>query len=111
MKDLKICGFPASLSCNHADGHGLTLMQMIKKLYGWLQKGKKLGEGGEAAAKSAPVAQWKVYDVRNLEEALLQHGEGRTESIRKAVSNFMHILCKALLLMTHLACELHVNAR
>ena len=60
---------------------------------GWLQKGKKLGEGGEAAAKSAPVPQWKVYDVRNLEEALLQHGEGRTEMVRKAVSNFMQILC------------------
>ena len=68
-------------------------MQLINKLYGWLQKGKKHGEGGEAAAKSAPVPQWKVYDVRNLEEALLQHGEGRTETIRKVVSHFMQILC------------------
>ena len=65
-----------------------------------LQKGKKLAEAGEAPAKSLP--QWKVFEVRALEEALLQHGEGRTATTRKAV----RYLCHGLQRISQLVCKL-----
>ncbi len=54
-----------------------------------LQKSKKLGEAGEAPPK--PLPQWKVSEVRALEEALLQHGEDRTATVRAAVRDLGHL--------------------
>ena len=53
-------------------------------MHACLQRGRKAKEGGEGAPKAPP--QWKVSEVRALEEALLQHGEGRTATKRRAVS-------------------------
>ena len=49
-----------------------------------VQRGRKAREAGEGAPRAAP--QWKVLEVRGLEEALLQHGEDRTATTRRAVS-------------------------
>ncbi|CAK0786707.1 hypothetical protein CVIRNUC_009921 [Coccomyxa viridis] len=46
------------------------------------KRGRKPKEAGEGAPKAPP--QWKVSEVRGLEEALLQHGEGRTATTRRA---------------------------
>ena len=64
----------------------------------WLpQKAKKLGEGGEAPPK--PLPQWKVSEVRALMEALLQHGEDRTATTRKAVRDLCHLYARLIFLM------------
>ena len=53
-------------------------------MHACVQRGRKAKEAGEGAPKAPP--QWKVSEVRGLEEALLQHGEGRTATTRRAVS-------------------------
>ena len=53
------------------------------ELHACMQRGRKPKEAGEGAPKAPP--QWKVSEVRGLEEALLQHGEGRTATTRRAV--------------------------
>ena len=55
-----------------------------------MQKAKKLA-GEEVPAKKLP--KWKVFEVRALEEALLQHGEGRTAVTRKTVSTPLPSYC------------------
>ena len=49
-----------------------------------MQRGRQPKEAVEPIPKPAP--QWKVLEVRSLQEALLQHGEGRTAATRQAVS-------------------------
>jgi hypothetical protein len=84
-------------------------------LCGALQKERK---AKEAAEKEVP--QWKVYEVRALAEALLQHGEGRTTATCAAVRTLFWILSanscvmamQAVCLLVHcsssgVGCQLH----
>ena len=73
---------------NRCMGHYVTLPSTCDRCVALkanclLQKGKKLAEAGEGPSKKLP--RWKVFEVRALEEALLQHGEDRTATTRKAV--------------------------
>ena len=73
-------------------------------LCGALQKERK---AKEAAEKEVP--QWKVYEVRALVEALLQHGKGRTTATRAAVRALLWILSPAFCVMAKQAVCLLVN--
>ncbi len=74
--------------------HDHAVRALWQREFWLLQKPKKLGEAGEAPPK--PLPQWKVSEVRSLEEALLQHGEERTATTRKAVgasASFSYCYC------------------
>ena len=75
--------YPISLQGRGLPGCLLS-RSMYDELLACLQRGRKPKKVGEGAPKPAP--QWKVSEVRALEEALLQHGEGRTATTCQTVS-------------------------